>query len=329
MKKRKQSLRNDVWNLPLGILMGASNVIPGVSGGTVALITGIYQRLVTAISHFDLQLISLLRRRQWNQAREHIDFWFLASLGVGIGLGVVAMSKLSDRLLSTLWTRELTFAAFFGMIFASAVLVALMVKVRSVYDLAAKLSLGVAGAALAYWLTTQQNTFGTSWVPSYPYLFCCGAITICAMILPGISGAMLLLMMGVYQHLTKIPGNLQHGTDVGQSLTTLVVFGLGCAAGLLGFSKILRWLLAQHYAPTMAVLSGFMFGSLPLIWPFQKRIFPAMEVGKHDPTRPVLPTELNLQVALALGIALVALIFVIAVDRYTRGHSRQPISESE
>ena len=106
--------------------------------------------------------------------------------------------------------------------------------------------------------------------PHLAFVFFCGAVAICAMILPGISGAMILLMLGVYIHLTEIPGNLLRGQDVVDGVVTVVVFATGCAIGLVTFSKVLHWLLERHHAVTMAVLCGFMFGSLRKLWPFQR-----------------------------------------------------------
>ena len=125
-----------LWDAGVGIvrgfLMGGANVVPGVSAGTVALILGIYERLVTAISRFDLSLLALVRRRRWKDAANHIDLWFLGALGVGTALGILALGGLMNRLISEPNTRGMTLAAFFGMIVASAVLVVRMVSFRRV-----------------------------------------------------------------------------------------------------------------------------------------------------------------------------------------------------
>lgn len=306
-----------------GIFMGAADVVPGVSGGTVALILGIYQRLIAAISHFDLPLFALVRRRQWKQAVAHIDLWFLLTLGGGIGLGVVCMSLLSDVLLNNQPARTLTLAVFFGAILASAILVALLIRVRTTGQLVGYVVLGLLAAAPAFWLATLQYDRQATTETSYLYLFLCGALAICAMILPGISGAMILLLLGVYGTLTAIPSNLLHGTDVGQSLTTILVFGSGCALGLIGFSKVLRRMLANYHSPTMAALCGFMLGALPKLWPFQEELTPVAEAFKHKQFRLVMPAAFDLHVLSAIALVLIAALLVLAVDYIAKGPSRR------
>lgn len=308
--------------------MGAADVVPGISGGTVALICGIYQRLVTAISHFDLRLLAHLRQREWKKAVAHVDLGFLIALVGGIVFGVVAMSLLTSVLLETQPARTMTLAAFFGAILASAILVALMIQIRSPGQLAGYVVLGILGGALAFWLATMQYDRHVPLEPSYPYLFVCGAIAICAMILPGISGAMILLLLGVYGTLTGIPRNLIHGTEVGESLLMIFVFGAGCALGLIGFSKLLRRLLASYHGPTMAVMCGFMLGALPKLWPFQIEIPPFTEVFRHKQFRPVMPEALDWQVLTAVGVTVAAALFVLAVDYWVRGPSRRALTKN-
>ena len=174
--------------------MGAADVIPGVSGGTVALVLGIYHRLVTAISHFDQRLLGHLTGRRWGEAARHVDLGFLVSLAVGIVIGILTLGTVIGGLLEDEYTRPLTLAAFFGMIAASALLVARMIRWEGVWASLAYVALGVAAAGFAYWLTTLELTSHTQ--PSLVYLFICGMIAICAMILPGISGAHIRLILG-------------------------------------------------------------------------------------------------------------------------------------
>jgi putative membrane protein len=318
MSDKKHSFRGDGAQVMRGICMGCADVVPGVSGGTVALILGIYERLVTAISHFDGRLLGFLRRRQWGEATRHIDLRFLVALAMGILSGVVCMTLLMNHLLTNETTRSLTLAAFFGMILASAVVVAKMIETDSPAQRLRCLLLGIAGAAVAYWISTLQHGTAEGAPPSYVYLFFCGGIAICAMILPGISGAMILLLLGVYVHLTEVPRNLLSGQHLAESLITLVVFATGCAVSLVGFSKVLRWLLANYHALTMATLCGFMFGALRKLWPFQQDLTPHIEKVKHKHFEVIWPETFDSHVAAVLVTVVLAMAFVFIADRFTQ-----------
>jgi putative membrane protein len=337
------------------MLMGGADIIPGVSGGTVALILGIYERLVAAISHFDLELIRLLGRRQWRKAAAHVDLRFLIALGCGILTGIVSLASLMNGLLKDDHTRPLTLAAFFGLILASAVLVAKMIKAKRNTDVPVLVILAALGAIFAYWLTGQ--TPGAVDEPSLLYVFLCGTVAICAMILPGISGAFILVILGMYLFITGLLHDILHAIwhdiksiltlhDIknfeteGYDLLIVAVFCAGCAVGLIVFSKFLRWLLARHEPQTMALLCGFMFGSLRKIWPFKKEVtlerlkeigLPREEQIKYlENPDSVVQLKLQLRqfenewpagddrVLLIVGIALAAALFVFVLDRITR-----------
>lgn len=304
-----------------GVLMGGADIVPGVSGGTVALIVGIYERLVTAISHFDLDFLRLLGQRRWARAARHIDLALLVPLAMGVLTGFVIMTTLMHYLWNTDTTRPLTMAVFFGLILASGVLVALMIHVRSSNEALACVVTAAIGAGFAWWVAGL--TTATTSSPSLPYVFLSGAVAICAMILPGISGAMILLVLGVYIHLTEIPGNLLHGQEVGIGLLTVTVFATGCAIGLITFSKILHWLLERHHSLTMALLCGFMFGSLRKLWPFQIDLTPEIEKVKYKIFEPTMPAEISGQVVAVIFCFLAATAFVWIVDWFTHGHLRR------
>jgi len=310
-----------------GICMGGADVIPGVSGGTVALILGIYQRLVTSISHFDMSLLGLLRQRKWRDAAEHVDLGFLVALGIGIVTGILTAGWLIIDLLSSEATREPTWAAFFGMILASTWLVSRYVEVDSRQQKAIALALAIVGAVGAYWLTTiplgsNELTPG--------YLFLCGMLGICAMILPGISGAYILLILGVYVVLTdlikSLPKDLLQGNLALSDIGTVLVFVSGCAVGLLAFSKLLRWLLTHYQPYTMAVMSGFMLGALRKIWPFQQDLTPDEAEFKLKQFDPIWPEALDSHVMLCLSVALAGAVVVLAADRMTSSR-RNPSEE--
>ena len=258
---RSQSFAADLKNAGRGLLMGGADIIPGVSGGTVALILGIYERLLGALGNFDLTLVQLVRHGRWRQAGEHIDLRFLLALGAGIATGIVGLASTMHYLLR--YHSEVTWAFFFGLILGSTYLVARWVRPCS----ASAVFAAIAGAAFAYWLVGQLPTTPP---PGYWYVFVCGAVAICAMILPGISGAFILVIMGMYFHVTGILKETLGGNVSLESLLMIAIFGAGCGVGLLSFSKFLRWLLHRHEALTMATLGGFMLGSLRKIWPFKQ-----------------------------------------------------------
>ena len=296
-----------------GILMGSVDAVPGVSGGTVALVLGVYDELVTAISHCDHRWLQLVRQRAWRQASERIHLGFLLRLATGIAVGLIVALSLVNYLLSDPLTRSFTLAVFFGMILASTILVARMIHWQSEQQQTDCLGLVLVGAALSYWLTTLHNANHAE--PSLQYLFGCGAIAICAMILPGISGAMVLLILGIYEHLSAIPRALIGGTATTSTLLEIGVFGIGCLLGLVAFSKLLRYLLAVHRPLTMSVLCGVMVGALNKLWPFQDETL--VGSGEHQVShyQNVLPANLGLQTVAVILSALVAVLIILWLDR--------------
>jgi putative membrane protein len=234
-----------------GLAMGAADVVPGVSGGSMAFILGIYGRLLEAIAAFDLELLVLLRRGAWRQAAARVDLGFLAPLLVGIGSSVLLLVR------PITWLYEhhpvLLFAFFFGLIVGSILLIA-----RHAHWGASGLVAMAAGVLGALVLVTRVPVT----MPHDPFtIFWSGAVAIMAMILPGISGSFLLLVLGQYQHVMEAVKGLE--------LATLVPFALGCISGLLLFVRLLRWLLHRWHGQTVALLVGFMVGSLWKIWPFR------------------------------------------------------------
>jgi putative membrane protein len=201
------------------------------------------------------------------------------------------------------------------LIFASGLLVALMIHVQARWELVRVVLCGIAGAAFAWWIAGLDTTSAAD--PHLAYIFFCATVAICAMILPGISGAMILLILGVYVHLTEIPGNILRGRDLAQGIVTVVVFATGCAVGLITFSKILRWLLARYHAVTMAVLCGFMFGSLRKLWPFQRDLTPEIEKIKFKTFRPILPDRVDGHVLAVVLVVCLAGGLVLVVDWHT------------
>ena len=303
----------DLATVGRGILMGAADIVPGVSGGTVALILGIYQRLLEAISHVDARFLLLIRHGRLRAAADWIDLRFLIALAFGIGVAIVSLAKLMHHLLEH--HRDLTYAAFFGLILASGVLVGRMCRPENPVATARCVSLGLLAALTAFWIVSLDRLTDQ---PGHGYTFVSGAIAICAMILPGVSGSYLLLMLGKYHEITGIIKDLPKLAVTGEQFTTLAVFAVGCLFGLLLFGRLLRWLLARWWTSTMAALCGFMIGSLYKIWPLQLDTTPEVEKFKEKIFEPYWPETLDAHAATCLAIAVGAFALVLAIDAVGR-----------
>ena len=316
MKDQPPSLATSVLHFGAGILMGAADIIPGVSGGTVALVVGIYSRLVTAISHVNRQLFKLVAAGRWRDAADHLDLRFLCALALGIGIGAVVLGSRIEQLLTGDSSRAMTLAAFLGMIVASILIVISLIQPRSGGHGLVCVILAALAAGLAFWLTGQGQLATTAVHPVY--IFFCGAIGICAMILPGISGAYLLIILGFYPQLTDILHRLKEGDLHAADLSMLAVFSAGCLVGLISFSKVLRWLLTHRLPLTMSLLAGFMIGALGKVWPFQRDLTPGELKLKHKQFEPFWPSDWDATVIWCLVVGVAALVLVLWIDRLAR-----------
>jgi putative membrane protein len=303
--------QEDLAHLARGYLMGAADIVPGVSGGTVALILGIYERLVGALSRVDRKLLHLLAQREWSAAARHLDLRFLVALGAGIATGILSLASLMHYLLQH--QRNPTLAVFFGLILASSFLVGRMVGVRNAQESVLPVVWGLAAAGFASWLVGLPQLQGSE---TAPYFFLCGVLGICAMILPGISGAYILLMLGAYVSVTGMLKSLLHLEVTARQFGLLASFVAGCAVGLLGFSKLLQWLLRAAHRPTMAVLCGFMLGSLRKIWPFQNDLSPQETDLKLKEYENYWPATWGADELLCGALALAAFVGVVALEAW-------------
>ncbi|MBI1312773.1 DUF368 domain-containing protein [bacterium] len=304
------SFKPDLRIAGCGLLMGAADIVPGVSGGTVALVLGIYHRLVTAISHVDGTAARLVLQRRFKEAANHVDLRFLTSLAIGIGTGIGGLAFLMHYLLEH--QLQFTFAVFSGLILGSGILVGRSIPVWNGLTVLS----GVAGLVFAWWvvgLDSLQHPPDTHW-----YLFLCGLIGICAMILPGISGSFILLILGRYDDVTGLVRSMLKGDLSSETLIAVVVFGTGCVCGLLAFSRVLRWLLGRHTAVTLATLCGFMVGSLRRIWPFKIDLTPDETKFKLKQFENHWPTTFDGQTLLTIGLAIVALLAVVSLEAISR-----------
>jgi len=236
-----------------GMAMGAADVVPGVSGGTIALIAGIYEKLLDSISAIDMEAFRLLISGQIQALWRKVNGSFLLALVLGIFTSILTLANLITYLLQTYPIPVWSF--FCGLILISALLILRDVRRWNVLAIIA-LPLGVA---IAYWITglPPGSSDNNLWI-----IFGSGMIAICAMILPGISGSFLLLVMGKYEYILN--ALLQ------KDILTLAVFILGCVVGILASSRAISWLLKHYHAITISVLSGFMLGSINKLWPWKK-----------------------------------------------------------
>ncbi|NND94586.1 MAG: DUF368 domain-containing protein [Flavobacteriales bacterium] len=244
-----------------GLAMGAADVVPGVSGGTIAFITGIYEELVDSIGRIDIKALRLLFKEGIKSFFIYINGKFLISLLLGIGLSIVLLARFITYLLATF--PIVVWAFFFGLILASAVFIGRDMNWKKSPELLAF----AIGILIAYSISTMTPS-GTE--VSLVYVFVSGAIAICAMILPGISGSFILLLLGSY---STVFGAIGHFTeDVASNAPIIAAFGIGAIIGLLSFSKLLKYLFQNHRAYTIAVLTGFMLGSLAKVWPWKETL---------------------------------------------------------
>ena len=282
-----------------GVAMGASDVVPGVSGGTIAFITGIYERLIHAIKSINLTNIKLFFTGHFREFWKNIDGNFLVCLAAGIAVSFLSLAKLITYLLET--HPIFVWSFFCGLIVASVVFIGKTVK----WDWKTAITL-VAFAILSFFITSPGNApLGQN--GAYWYIFLCGAIAICAMILPGISGSFILVLLGQYAYILE--SLVEFRIDV------IAIFMVGALIGIVSFSHVLDWLFKNFEMITKAALTGFMLGSLNKIWPWKNTIdtivYADGEVQLIQEN--ILPQACDSQfcIAIALMIAGFALIFVI------------------
>lgn len=293
--------------------MGAADVVPGVSGGTIAFITGIYEELLNSIRSVNGEAIKLLLRFNIAGFWKHINGNFLVGLLAGIGFSILMLSRLVLYLLAN--EPEMLWAFFFGLIVASTVVVAKKItKWTPVVVLAF-----ILGAAIAYWVTIATPTQTPD---AYWFIFLSGAIAICAMILPGISGSFILVLLAKYEYILGAVRDFK--------IATILTFGAGCVVGILSFSHVLNWMLKHYHNLTVALLTGFMLGSLNKVWPWKQTL--ETYTDRHGEVKPlvqanVLPTE-YLQLTgeepyLLYGILLAIFGFALVyfIDRVTDDHT--------
>lgn len=251
----KRSFKEYLLILLKGTGMGAADVVPGVSGGTIAFITGIYEELIHSIKSVDTRAIRLFFTGQWAGFWKHINGSFLLAVFGGIFLAVVSLARLLEYLLEA--HPVLIWSFFFGLILVSSYVVARRIRDWNF----AKVTALVTGVAIAFYITsvTPAETTGAAW-----FIILSGILASCAMILPGISGSFILLLLGKYAYALNAVNEADFGA--------LALLGSGAVIGLLSLSKVLSWLFRKYHDGTVAVLAGFMIGSLNKIWPWKQTV---------------------------------------------------------
>lgn len=252
-----------------GIAMGAADVIPGVSGGTIAFITGIYEELINSIKSIGPGTLPLLLKGRFREFWKAINGNFLLSLVTGIFISILSLARLLKYLLENY--PVLIWSFFFGLIVASAIYVARTVRKWPPPVIIS----GIAGIGIAWVITvlTPAEANTTWW-----FIFLSGSIAICAMILPGISGSFILVLLGMYRFILDAVSNL--------NFPVIILFLAGAAIGIILFSNFLSWLLKKYHNMTIALLAGFMIGSLNKVWPWKQVV--ETFIDRHGEVKPLV-----------------------------------------
>ncbi len=283
-----------------GMAMGASDVVPGVSGGTIAFITGIYERLIHAIKSINLANLKLLLKGRFREFWQNIDGWFLVCVVAGIGVSFLSLAKLITMLLDTY--PQYVWSFFFGLILASTVFVGRDVRWNWKTALAF-----LVFAVLSFFITSPENT-PLAQNNSYWYIFLCGAIAICAMILPGISGSFILVLLGQYTFMLTALTELQ--------IVIILTFAAGALVGIVAFSHVLNWLFEHFKQITLAALTGFMFGSLNKIWPWKETL--TTFTDHHGEVKPLTQSNILPQIDSSFWISIlmiaIGLCLIFAIE---------------
>ncbi len=289
-----------------GLAMGAADVVPGVSGGTIAFISGIYEELIDSINNINLGALNVLRKEGVKAFWNHVNGTFFLFLFAGIIISIVSLAKVVTYFLEV--HPVLIWSFFFGLIIASVVLIGKTIK---------KWSPGVIvtlliGAGIAFYISSIESVAS---VEAKWYILLSGALAICAMILPGISGSFILVLLGTYHIILDAIKS--------KDLMTIGLFAVGCLVGLLTFARVLKYLFKNFKELTVALLTGFMIGSLYKVWPWKNEIGTKPLVihsnGKEDwMTTNVWPADFNGEALLwpAIGCAVIGFAVILILERF-------------
>ena len=289
-------------NFLKGMGVGSANVIPGVSGGTIALITGIFERLINALKSCNLTAIKLFFTGKFKEFAQHIDLWFLASVGSGVIVAILSIARLFEFLFAEypiyLWS------FFFGMILVSIYYVGKTIE-KFNWKVVLSFIIGTAIALLiAFGTPAKENS-------NILYLMICGAVATCSMILPGLSGSFVLVLMGNYQLIMIDAVN-----DL--NLGILIPVAFGGVVGLLAFSHLLSWIFKNYRDITIAVLTGFILGSMPIIWPWKNDVITYFGSEAKVTGYEYYFPEFNIEFATAFVILLIGAALIILTEKMAK-----------
>ena len=291
-----------IANFFKGIGIGSANVIPGVSGGTIAPITGIFERLINALKSCNLTAIKLFFTGKFKEFAQHIDLWFLASVGSGVVVAILSIARLFEFLFAEypiyLWS------FFFGMILVSIYYVGITIE-KFNWKVVLSFIIGTAFALfIAFGTPANENS-------NILYLMICGAVATCSMILPGLSGSFVLVLMGNYQLIMIDAVN-----DL--NLGILIPVAIGGVVGLLAFSHLLSWIFKNYRDITIAVLTGFILGSMPIIWPWKNDVITYFGSEAKVTGYEYYFPEFNIEFATALVIMLIGAALIVLTEKMAK-----------
>lgn len=300
----KRSLLQNILLTFKGMAMGAADVVPGVSGGTIAFISGIYEELIESINKINFGAIRVWRKDGFKAAWEYINGTFFVFLFGGIGISIVSLAKVVTNLLES--HPILIWSFFFGLIIASVWLIGKSVTKWSIGTITAL----IIGGALAFYITTIQSVAN---IEADWFILLSGALAICAMILPGISGAFILLLLGSYDHVLE--------AITTRDFLVIGLFALGCLIGLLTFARVLKFLFSKFKNITIAILTGFMIGSLNKVWPWKETLDTRLNShGKEVPfiQENILPANFDgdAQLWIAISCAVFGFLVIFILERF-------------
>lgn len=300
--RQPQTLRDYITLYLTGVGMGAADTVPGVSGGTVAFVRGIYSDLLNAIKSFNFDLLRLALKFDLKGILAHVPWRFLLTLGLGILTAVFTLARLVSWLMEN--QRVYLFAFFFGLVVASAIAVAGKIRNWSPLNFVA-LAAGAAGAFIVVGLVPAEGSHDPVTI------FFSGFVAIMAMILPGISGSSILLVLGQYEYILNSVRDL--------NLPPLIVLAAGCVVGIALFSRILSYVLSRYPQMTISVLIGLVVGSLRAVWPWQVESTVTVEGVAEVVRTATMPNFASGEFFIALLIALIGFLLVSFIDHLESG----------
>ena len=299
-----------------GVAMGTANIIPGVSGGTIALIAGIFERLIEALKSLNGKALKLLLKGNWKGFAAHTDIVFLLIVFAGVGFAIISLARLFEILFRDypvyIW------AYFFGLVLASVYFVGKTIEHWSLSVWISFITGTVFALGITYLNPAAQND-------NFFYLIICGVVAVCSMILPGLSGSFVLILLGNYQ---LVAIDAINNFDLGILFPVLI----GAVGGLVAFSHFLSWLLKSYKAQTISLLTGFILGSLGVIWPWKIPVYMTNELGETllksgkpiiESYRQVLPESLDSSVVFAIFLMIAGVVSIWVIETMAKSKTTQ------